>query len=246
MTLFKNHFKSIRWPGNFTWFYGNLQQKKGFCIQNSGHTRRKHLKNCEKLLREHLISCLGVKLFLLKICYFYYSHYCYSHYCNYYYCNNLSIWVLSQFDLLRTDNISSVVKVTSCLYLKRRHYCYCHYCHYSYCPNLSLRLVTIWIFELSLFFSLRFWVLSQFELFVFCQCLFFFKFLSFVTIYFYEFCHNLSFWDLSKFEFSSLVAIWVLSQFKFLILVTIWVFEFYHYLSSVTICFLSVVTIWVF
>ena len=66
------------------------------------------------------------------------------------------------------------------------------------------------------------WVLSHFE------------FLSFVTMWVFEFCHNLSFRVLSQFEFLSLITIWVfkfhhklgfwvLSQFEILRFITIWV-----------------------
>ena len=62
---------------------------------------------------------------------------------------------------------------------------------------------TIWVLDFR--HILSFWVLSQF------------KFLSFVTIWFFkfvinsvfDFCQNLSFWVLSKFEFLSFVTIWV-------------------------------------
>ena len=90
----------------------------------------------------------------------------------------------------------------------------------SFCHNLSF--VTIL-------------VLSQFE------------FLSFVTIWVFEFCHklkilvlaqlevlscqNFGFWVLSQFEFKSFVIIWVfkLSHFKFLSFVTIWVFSQFEF-----------------
>ena len=57
----------------------------------------KHCENREKLHREYLIGCWDVKLFVLKniIITSVTSHYYYCHYCH-----NLSIWVVSQFELL--------------------------------------------------------------------------------------------------------------------------------------------------
>ena len=62
------------------------------------------------------LSCWSVKLFLLKICHYYfwpywYCRYCHCHYCHcryshYYYCH--------------------------CLY-SHYYYCHCRYCHYYYC-----------------------------------------------------------------------------------------------------------------
>ena len=59
-----------------------------------------------------------------------------------------------------------------------------------------------------------------------------FKFLSFVPIWVFKFCHNLSFvtiWDIQfllLLHNLSFVTIWVLLQFEFLSFVTIGVFEF--------------------
>ena len=91
-----------------------------------------------------------------------------------------------------------------------------------------------------------------------------FQFLSFVTIWVIEFCHNMSqfkfwhnfgfvtIWVLSQLEFFKFfhnLSFWVFSQFEFFSFVSIWVFEFYHHLSFWVwskFGFLSFITIWVF
>ena len=57
-----------------------------------------------------------------------------------------------------------------------------------------------------------------------------FEFLSYLTIWAFDFCHNLSFWVSSQFELLSFVTtlVFELSQFEFLIFVTIWDVEFCH------------------
>ena len=85
--------------------------------------------------------------------------------------------------------------------------------------QFGLSFVTIWVLSQFYYFSchnlsfVTIWALSQFE------------FLSYVTIWAFELCHNLSFWVVSTFEFLSFVAIWVLelSKFEFLSFVKIWV-----------------------
>ena len=72
------------------------------------------------------------------------------------------------------------------------------------------------------------------------------EFLSFVTIWVFEFCQNNFF---LLFELSHNLCFWVLSQFKFLSFVTIWFFEFCHNLTFQVLSqyvFLSFVTIGVF
>ena len=105
---------------------------------------------------------------------------------------------------------------------KRCHFnYYFHYCHYYYYHNLSFVV-------LSQFSFLKFWYN-----------------LSFVTVWFFELCHNLSFWVCHNLSF------WVLNVFEFecLSFVTFWVFSYCHNLSCWVLSrfeFLTIVTIWVF
>ena len=67
--------------------------------------------------------------------------------------------------------------------------------------------------------------------------------LSFVKIWFFEFCYLLSFLVLSQFwifKFCYYLSFWVSSQFDF------WVSSQFEFLSFITIWVLSLITIWVF
>ena len=136
-----------------------------------------------------------------------------------------------------------------CHYCCNGHYChYCQYCHYYHYCNLKKKFC----------YNLSFWFGSQFA------------FLSFVTIWVIEFCHNflvfefclklcfsvlsqldfvkfcqiLSFVTVWFFEFCHKLCFWVLSQLVFFSFVTILTFEFCHKLSWVLsqFVFLSFVT----
>ena len=86
-----------------------------------------------------------------------------------------------------------------------------------------------------------FWVLSQFEflsfvtiwVFEFCYSLIFWViFFSFVTIGVYDVCYNLRFWFLTQFVFLSFLIIWF---FEFCNKLSFWVLSQFEFLSVVTI-----------
>ena len=98
------------------------------------HVSMKHCENRKKLHREYLIGCWDVKLFVLKniIITSVTSHYYYCHYCH-----NLSIWVVSQFELLSLAQLK-----------------------FEFCHKLSF-----WVLSLIFFSSVInwIWVSSQIE-----------------------------------------------------------------------------------
>ena len=60
------------------------------------------------------------------------------------------------------------------------------------------------------------------------------EFLSFITVWVFEFHHNLSFqfhYSVSFWVFYNNLSCWVSSQFEFLSFITVWLFEFHHNLS---------------
>ena len=97
--------------------------------------------------------------------------------------------------------------------------------------------------------NLRFWVFHN-------------DFLSFITIWVFDFHHNLSFWISSQFEFLSFITIWVFNfphnlifcvslQFELSSFIKFWViefypnliFEFYHILSFWMFCWINLVLV---
>ena len=126
-----------------------------------GYMYKKHRENREKLPREHLIGCQGVKMFLLK------DHFKVSFVISwdlswFMFCHNLSFWVLSHFQLFLVLSQFEFLSLFTIWVLP----------HFEFCHNFSF--VTIWFLSqldfLKFCHNLTFWVLSQFE------------FLSFVTI----------------------------------------------------------------
>ena len=69
------------------------------------------------------------------------------------------------------------------------------------------------------------------------------KFLSFVTIKFFEICHNLSLVIILLFEFFHNLSFWILSRFEFLSFVTI--FFFFLHLKKISLTFNFVIKLFV-
>ena len=89
-------FKYFFWCQNF--FLEGLQiHLLGDGVHFFFFSPKKHRKNCKKLPREHLISCWGVKLFLLNcvtitIFFFFFTIWVFE------FGHNLSFWFLSHFE----------------------------------------------------------------------------------------------------------------------------------------------------
>ena len=119
----------------------------------NGH--RKHPKNCKTLLREHLIRCWGVKLFLLKDSFKYLSliKFCYNlPFFNFvliwlFYCHNLIFLVLSPLELLSFVIYNFFYNLCFYVLSKIELFSFVKIKNFEFCHNEFLSFVTIFFFE---------------------------------------------------------------------------------------------------